>query len=92
MEKIKSIQPIIIVILICLSIFQFMQINKLRADVEYMESRISDIDSALDKRNSRSDIWHDIYDLKERVIRAEGTLEEQADDIVKLNRVILYKW
>ena len=92
MEKLKSFQPIIIVILICLSIFQFMQINQLRNDVRYLESKISDIDSMLDKTSSGSEIWYNIYNLKERVIRVEGTVEEQADDIVNLNRAILYKW
>ena len=92
MEKFKSVQPIIIVILICLSIFQFMQINKLHNDLDHMESRLSDIDGMLDKRNSGSEIWFNIYDLKKRVIRVEGTVEEQADDIAKLNRAILLNW
>jgi len=92
MEKFKSFQPIIIVILICLSIFQFMEINKLRKDLDYMESKISDIDSLLDKTNTRSEIWYNIYNLKERMIRVEGTLEDQADDILNLNRANLFRW
>lgn len=66
MEKIKSIQPIIIVILICLSIFQFMQIKEMKEDISYLTSGLHSVENKLDK-HSKSSIWYDIDDLERRI-------------------------
>ena len=62
MEKFKLLQPIIIVILVGVSIFQFMQINKLKEENRSMWSSIYSLENKLDKRSSSS-IWPDIERL-----------------------------
>lgn len=76
MEKFKSVQPIVIVILICLSIFQFMQINSLKNDMDAMQSEINSLENKLDKR-SRSSVWNDIEKLERRLYTVETIIENQ---------------
>lgn len=45
MDKLKSIQPVIFVILICLSIFQFMQIKELREEIANMDYKVDHLES-----------------------------------------------
>ncbi len=77
MEKLKSIQPVIIVILICLSIFQFMQINSLKNDMDAMQSEINSLENKLDKRSSSS-VWNDIDKLERRLYTVETIIENQS--------------
>ena len=80
MEKLKALQPIIIAALVCLSMFQFMQINKMKNDMDAMQSEIYSLENKLDKRSSSS-IWSDIDILEKRISTLEGTVEEQQDKI-----------
>lgn len=66
MEKFKSLQPIIIVILVGVSIFQFMQINEMKDDIKYLTSGLHSVENKLDKRSSSS-IWPDIERLERRI-------------------------
>lgn len=77
MEKFKSVQPIIIIILICLSIFQFMQINNMKNDMNSMQSEINSLENKLDKR-SRSSVWNDIDKLERRLYTVEAIIENQS--------------
>lgn len=76
MEKLKSLQPIIIVILICLSIFQFMQINEMKEDIKYLTSGLHSVENKLDKHSSSS-IWPDIEKLERRIDIVESEVENQ---------------
>ena len=66
MEKLKSVQPVIIVILICLSIFQFLQIKEMQDDISYLTSGLHSVENKLDKQ-SKSSIWPDIERLERRI-------------------------
>ena len=76
MEKFKSFQPVIIVILICLSIFQFMQIKEMKEDISYLTSGLHSVENKLDKRSSSS-IWPDIEKLERRLYIVETEVENQ---------------
>lgn len=73
MEKLKALQPIIIAALICLSMFQFMQINKMKNDMDAMQSEIYSLENKLDKR-SRSSVWNDIDKLERRLYTIESII------------------
>ena len=66
MEKFKSVQPVIIVILVCLSIFQFMRIKEMQDDITYLTSGLHSVENRLDK-HSKSSIWYDIDKLERRI-------------------------
>ena len=76
MEKFKSFQPIIIVILVCLSIYQFMQINEMKEDIKYLTSGLHSVENKLDKHSSSS-IWPDIESLERRINIVESEVENQ---------------
>lgn len=80
MEKLKAMQPVIIVILICLSVFQFVQIGNMKNEMDAMQSEIYRLENKLDKQSSSS-IWSDIDVLEKRISTLEGTVEEQQDKI-----------
>jgi hypothetical protein len=73
MEKLKALQPIIIAALVCLSMFQFMQINKMKNDMDAMQSEIYSLENKLDKR-SRSSVWNDIDKLERRLYTIESII------------------
>ena len=73
MEKLKALQPIIIAALVCLSMFQFMQINKMKNDMDAMQSEIYSMENKLDKR-SRSSVWNDIDKLERRLYTIESII------------------
>lgn len=77
MGKFKSVQPFIIVILICLSIFQFMQISNMKNDMDAMQSEIYSLENKLDK-HSRSSVWNDIDKLERRLYTVETIIENQS--------------
>jgi hypothetical protein len=77
MEKLKALQPIIIAALVCLSMFQFMQINKMKNDMDAMQSEIYSLENKLDKR-SRSSVWNDIDKLERRLYTVETIIENQS--------------
>ena len=73
MEKLKAMQPVIIVILICLSVFQFVQIDNMKNDMDAMQSEIYSLENKLDKR-SRSSVWNDIDKLERRLYTIESII------------------
>lgn len=73
MEKLKTLQPIIIAALVCLSMFQFMQINIMKNDMDAMRSEIYSLENKLDKR-SRSSVWNDIDKLERRLYTIESII------------------
>ena len=76
MERFKSIQPVIIVILICLSVIQFMQINEMKEDISYLTSGLHSVENKLDKHSSSS-IWDDIDRIERRLYVVETEVENQ---------------
>jgi uncharacterized coiled-coil protein SlyX len=84
MEKFKSLQPIIIVILVGVSIFQFMQINEMKDDIKYLTSGLHSVENKLDKRSSSS-IWPDIESLERRINILESEVDNQ-------NRTVPFGW
>ena len=76
MEKFKSVQPVIIVILICLSVVQFMQINEMKDEISYLTSRLHSVENKLDEQSSSS-VWHDIDKLERRLYVVETEVENQ---------------
>lgn len=70
MEKFKQFQPSIIVILVCLSIFQFIQIYKLTTEINDLQYQTSDIEEKIGKLSGK-DFENEIDKLKSRVTDME---------------------
>ena len=75
MEKIKQFQPVIIVILICLLLFQFVQINNMSKQIADLQYQTSELESKIDKI-SGNDFEYEIDKIKDRLSNVEGNFDD----------------
>ena len=75
MEKIKQFQPVITVILICLLLFQFVQINNMSKQIADLQYQTSELESKIDKI-SGNDFEYEIDKIKGRLTDVEGQVND----------------
>lgn len=75
MEKIKQFQPVIIVILICLLLFQFVQINNMSKQIADLQYQTSELESKIDKI-AGNDFEYEIDKIKGRLTDVEGQVND----------------
>ena len=87
MERLKTMQPVVIVILVCLSLFQFIQINKMSKEISQLQYEVSEVDSKIDKING-NDFDNEIGKIKDRLANSEGRVEDIEQNIETLQKTV----
>lgn len=90
MEKFKTYQPIIIVILICLSLVQFIQINNMRKEIADLEYQTSELESKVEKLSGK-DFDYEFDQIKDRLSTIEGNIQDLDGTVSDMERKQLYR-
>lgn len=87
MEKLKQFQPIIIVILICLLIFQFVQINNLNKEIASLHFAVSELDSKFNKIKDK-DFDYELGKIKDGLSDNDSRIDDMEQNIEALKKTV----
>ena len=73
--------------IICLCLFQFMQINNLNQKVNDLEYQVSDLDNKISNIKGK-DYDYEIDKIKERVTTTEGNIEDLEESMGKAEKTL----